>query len=111
MFKGPLKRVDQEEQCAYLLIWVSNAGRDIFGSWGLSGEDSQNRFRDHTALNKKTVFARYVFQEMKQADESFDAFVTAFETWLRTATMVTQMRWWETKSSPGSSLKKSEKNC
>ena len=80
--KGPLTRANQEEQSAYLLIWVGNAGRDIYNSWGLSEEESQDidtllrRFRDHTAPKKNTVFAKYVFQERKQADESFDAFVT-----------------------------------
>lgn len=82
MFKKPPKHAIQEEQCAYVLIWVGNAGRDIFNSWGLMEEDSRNidtllcRFHDHMAPKKNAVFARYVFQEWKQADESFDAFIT-----------------------------------
>ena len=45
-------------------------------------EDRQNidtllcRFHDHMAPKKNAVFARYIFQERKQADESFDAFIT-----------------------------------
>ena len=60
MFKGPLKHANQEEQSAYLLIWVGNAGRDTCNSWGLSEEDSQDtdtllrRFRDHTQHPRKT---------------------------------------------------------
>ena len=82
MFKGPLKRANQEEQSAYLLIWVGNTGREIFNSWGLSEEDSKNintlmeRFQQHSAPKKNTVFARYIFQERKQEDEPFDSFIT-----------------------------------
>ena len=61
VFKGTEEHGSQEEQCAYLLIWVGNAGRYILNSWGLSEEDSQNidtllrRFRDHTAPMKNSL--------------------------------------------------------
>ena len=82
MFKGLLKRASQEEQSAYLLIWVGNTGREIFNSWGMSEEDSKNintlmeRFQQHSAPKKNTVFAQYIFQERKQEDKPFDSFIT-----------------------------------
>ena len=30
MFKGPLKDKSEEEQCAYLMIWVGQKGRELY---------------------------------------------------------------------------------
>ncbi|KAK7098294.1 hypothetical protein V1264_002626 [Littorina saxatilis] len=62
MFKGPLKRIGEEEQCAYLLIWVGDTGREFFNSWGLADADKKNisflvgKFQDHAAPTKKHNF-------------------------------------------------------
>ena len=83
MFKGPLKRIGEEEQCAYLLIWVGETGRKIFNSWGLSDPDKKKisilfeKFGEHVAPKKNTVFGRYIFQSRtQQQGETFETFVT-----------------------------------
>jgi hypothetical protein len=30
IFSGPLKKKNEDEKCAYLMIWVGQKGRDIF---------------------------------------------------------------------------------
>jgi len=83
MFQGPLKNVQEDSKCAYLLIWVGETGREIFNSWNLSDEDSKNldalytNFTTHTLPRKNSVFCRYIFQERRQQQgETFETFVT-----------------------------------
>ena len=79
MFQGPLKSANEEERCAYVLIWVG----DIFTSWNLSGADSKKieiiyqKFSEHLSPKKNKLLYRYIFHERKQQPgESFETFVT-----------------------------------
>ena len=83
MFMGPMKKCEESEKAAFLLIWVGAAGREIFNSWNLSEEDSKEfdtlitNFQNYTSPKKNTVFARYMFHERRQKEEeTFDNFVT-----------------------------------
>ena len=58
-------------------------GKDIFKSRNLDAPDGENidtlytLFENHTAPWRKSVFARYVFQEQKQQPgEAFEHFIT-----------------------------------
>ena len=33
MFEGPLKAKSEGEKCAYLMIWLGNKGREVYGTW------------------------------------------------------------------------------
>ena len=83
MFKGPLRAVEEDSQCAYMLIWVGETGRDIYNSWNLSEEDSKkidilyDQFEKHTLPRKNSLFSRYLFQKREQRPgENFETFVT-----------------------------------
>ena len=83
MFQGPLKSANEEERCAYVLIWVGETGGDIFTSWNLSGADSKKidiiyqKFSEHLSPKKNKLFYRYIFHERKQQPgELFETFVT-----------------------------------
>jgi hypothetical protein len=41
IFSGPLKKKNEDEKCAYLMIWVGQKGRDIYmySTWNLNEDD------------------------------------------------------------------------
>ena len=42
MFQGPLKDKSEEEKCAYLMIWLGEKGRDVYGTLTLSADDKKS---------------------------------------------------------------------
>ena len=36
MCDGPLKKKDEEEKCAFLMLWVGEKGRSLFQTWNLT---------------------------------------------------------------------------
>lgn len=83
MFSGPLKRKSDGEKSAYLMIWVGEHGREVFGTWDLSEEDKgkpeeiRKRFSEYVEPKSNVVFNRYKFQcRVQQEGESCDQFIT-----------------------------------
>ena len=83
MFSGPLKKKTESEKVSYLLIWVGEAGRDIYNTWCDITDDNRNlletyytKFEAHVTPTSNTLFARYKFNNRLQKDEPFDNFVT-----------------------------------
>jgi hypothetical protein len=62
MFSGPLKRKSDGEKSAYLMIWVGEHGREVFGTWDLSEEDKgkpeeiRKRFSEYVEPKSSVVF-------------------------------------------------------
>ena len=40
-FGGPLKRKSEEEKFNYLMIWIGDKDRDIYNTWKLTAEGSE----------------------------------------------------------------------
>ena len=83
MFKGPLKEKEDEEKCAYLMIWVGEHGREVYGTWDVSEDDRKKpdalraKFANYVEPKSNTVFNRYKFQcRIQQQDEPCDQFIT-----------------------------------
>ena len=83
MFKGPLKDKPEEEQCAYLMIWVGSKGREIFATWNMDEDKAKQlselypKFAEYVAPKSNKVFARYKFQCRYQQDsETAEQFIT-----------------------------------
>ncbi|XP_067670000.1 uncharacterized protein [Haliotis asinina] len=83
MFKGPLKKVSEEEQCSYLLIWVGAKGRDIYNTFTMSEIEEKSlqshfdKFGRYVAPKTSIIFARYKFHTRSQIEgESIEEFVT-----------------------------------
>ena len=41
MFDGPLKKKDEEEKCAFLMLWVGEKGRSLFQTWNLTADQKK----------------------------------------------------------------------
>lgn len=83
MFSGPLNKKTEEEKCSYLMIWVGDAGRDIYNTWSLTGEEKKkletyySKYEAHVEPKSNVVFARYKFNERVQGEnETFDQYIT-----------------------------------
>ena len=83
MFKGHLKDKSEEEQCAYLMIWVGQKGRELYQTWEVPPEEAVKldklcpRFENYVAPKSNKVFARYKFQCRSQQDsETAEQFIT-----------------------------------
>ena len=84
MLDGPLNRKSQKIQCAYLLLWIGEKGRDIYGTWILDAVTEQNKFdvylqkfKDHITPTTNTVFERYkFFNRSQQPAESMEKYIT-----------------------------------
>ena len=74
MFKGPLKEKEEEERCAYLMIWVGERGREVYGTWDLTEDQKKSinylktKFEEYVKPKTNTVFNRYKFQCRVQLD-------------------------------------------
>ena len=42
MMDGPLSEKSEKEQCAYLILWLGEKGRDIFSTWKLADGEKKN---------------------------------------------------------------------
>ena len=83
MFLGPLSGKSEKIQCAYLLIWIGEKGRDIFKTFDIEADDANKiepyllKFREYAAPKKNKVFARYIFQKRDQRDgETLEKYIT-----------------------------------
>jgi len=87
MFTGPLKSRNKAEKCSYLLIWVSQKGRDIYNTWtDISEDDRQkpqtyyDRFENHASLKSNPVFARSKIHSRTQDTlGTAEKFITALQ--------------------------------
>ncbi|MCG8047630.1 MAG: RNase H-like domain-containing protein [Candidatus Thiodiazotropha endolucinida] len=86
MFDGPLKAKDEEEKCAFLMLWVGEKGRSIFQTWNLSDENKKklksyfDGFESYVKPTSNTIYNRYKFQSrMQNQDETFEQFVTELQ--------------------------------
>ena len=86
MFAGPLKNKSEEEKCSFLMLWVGNKGRDIYGTWALTAEQKKSlstlctKFKDYVEPKSNKVFARYQFQCIVQGEgDTCDQFITALK--------------------------------
>ena len=65
MFQGPLKDKSEEEKCAYLMIWLGEKGRDVYGTLTLSADDKNStealltKFGNYVKPKSNKVFNRY----------------------------------------------------
>ena len=68
LFDGPLKKKDEEEKCAFLMLWVGEKGRSLFQTWNLSADqkkklqDYYNGFEAYVKPTSNTIYNRYKFQ-------------------------------------------------
>ena len=58
MFEGPLKAKSEAEKCAYLMIWIGNKGREVYGTWTLTDDEQKSletlfkKFEDYVKPNQ-----------------------------------------------------------
>lgn len=83
VFSGPLQAKTEQEQVAYLLLWVGEKGRDVHATWsGISEADSKklktyyDRFKAHVQPKLNPIFARYKFNNEVQNQDTIDAYIT-----------------------------------
>ena len=83
MFHGPLAGKTEKVQCAYLLIWVGERGREIFKTFDMLVAEVDKiavyikKFKDYAAPKHSQVFSHSVFQKREQLKtESVDRFIT-----------------------------------
>ena len=82
IFKGPLKRKTEEDQIAYLLLWVGDKGREIHRTWKIPQEQLKKidfyytGFKNYVSPKLNPIFARYKFHNEVQRTDSFTAFLT-----------------------------------
>lgn len=84
MFAGPLYGKNEKQQCAYLLLWTGEKGRDIYSTWTLDEKTEKekiavymDKFKQHIVPTANPVFARYkFFNRNQQPGESVDKFIT-----------------------------------
>ena len=86
MFDGPLKKKDEEEKCAYLMLWVGEKGRSLFQTWKLSADQRKKLdnyytgFEAYVKPTSNTIYNRYKFQsKVQNPDETFEQFVTELQ--------------------------------
>lgn len=83
MFKGPLKKKEEEEKCAYLMIWIGEQGRNVYSTWTLSADDRKKldkhyeKFEAYVKPKSNQVFSSYKFHSrIQKPTESVEEFVT-----------------------------------
>ena len=75
MFKGPLKAKSEEEKCAYLMIWLGEKGREVYGTWTFTDEERKSldalytKIETYAKPKSNVVFSRYKFQCKKQGEQ------------------------------------------
>ena len=86
LFDGPLKKKDEEEKCAYLMLWVGEKGRSLFQTWKLSADQKKKLdnyytgFEEYVKPTSNTIYNRYKFQsKVQNPDETFEQFVTELQ--------------------------------
>ena len=86
MFDGPLKKKDEEQKCAFLMLWVGEKGRSLFQTWKLSADQKKkldnyyNGFEAYVKPTSNTIYNRYKFQsKVQNPDETFEQFVTELQ--------------------------------
>ena len=86
MFDGPLKKKDEEEKCAFLMLWVGEKGRNLFQTWNLSAAQKKkldnyyNGFEAYVKPTSNTIYNRYKFQSRVQnPEEPFEQFVAELQ--------------------------------
>ena len=86
MFDGPLKKKDEEEKCAFLMLWVGEKGRNLFQTWNLSAAQKKkldnyyNSFEAYVKPTSNTIYNRYKFQSRVQnPEEPFEQFVAELQ--------------------------------
>lgn len=84
MMDGPLSEKSEKEQCAYLILWLGERGRDIFSTWKLADGDKNklsvylSKFKSHITPAVNPVVARCTFFNRNQEPgESMEQYVTA----------------------------------
>ena len=84
MFTGPLSGKTEKQQCAYLLLWLGEKGRDVYSTWTLQAEETDKiacyleKFKEHISPSVNPVFARYMFHKRDQSvHESVEQYITA----------------------------------
>ena len=82
--KGPLKGKTGDVQCAFLLIWLGETGRDIFSTWTISSAEEDKldvylaKFKAHIQPTANPIMARYIFHNRsQQPGESMEKFSTS----------------------------------
>jgi hypothetical protein len=59
-------------QCAYLLIWIGEKGREIYKTFEIEAENKNKiepyllKFHEYATPKKNRVFTRYIFQKHDQ---------------------------------------------
>ncbi|VDI15831.1 Hypothetical predicted protein [Mytilus galloprovincialis] len=83
MFQGPLKKKQGDEKCAYLMIWVSEKGRNVYITWDMTAEDQKKlekyyeNFEAYVKPKSNQVFSSYKFQcRLQKTNETCEEFVT-----------------------------------
>ena len=82
IFKGPLKDKAEEEQIAYVLLWIGDKGRDVYQTWKLTADEQKSlkshfeKFKSYVQPKLNPVFARFRFYNEVQGSDSVDKFVT-----------------------------------
>ena len=86
MFDGPLKKKDEEEKCAFLMLWVGEKGRSLFQTWNLTADQKKllesyyKGFETYVKPTSNTIYNRYKFQSRVQnQDDTFEQFVTELQ--------------------------------
>ena len=83
MFQGPLSGKTEKVQCAFLLIWLGDKGRDIFSTFTITADEQDkiqpymDKFSEYFLPQCNTVFQRYLFHKRDQRDgEPVDQYIT-----------------------------------
>lgn len=83
ILSGPLADKSELQQCSYFLLYIGQAGRDIFNTWSLPDEEENKievlftKFGQYCQPKKNVTMARFKFNSRSQhADESVDQFTT-----------------------------------
>ena len=66
MFNGPLKEKEEEDKCAYLMMWVGERGREVYSTWDRSAHDKKTlatlttQFEEYVKPKSNIVFNRFI---------------------------------------------------
>ncbi len=82
IFNGPLQEKEESVKITYLLLWMGEQGRDIYGTLGLSAEQRKKldtiyqAVKHHLQPKVNHIFSRYKFNNEIQNEQSFEQFLT-----------------------------------
>ena len=90
IFDGPLKKKDEEEKCAFLMLWVGEKGRRLFQTGNLTADQKKllasyyKEFEIYVKPTSNTIYSRYKFQSRVQnQDDTFEQFVTELQLFVK----------------------------